>query len=58
VRFYFRFSQPEKDGQKARAEYLADYNAIKRQLRQLAPVNEDVLEKLASFLKDITRAWD
>jgi hypothetical protein len=47
-----------KWGHKTRAEYLADYNAIKRQLQQLTPINEDVLEKLASFLENITTAWD
>ena len=47
-----------KWGHKTRSEYLADYNAIKRQLQQLTPINKDVLEKLAGFLKDITKAWD
>ncbi len=39
------------------SEYLADYNAIKRQLQQLIPINKDVLGKLTGFLKDITKAW-
>ena len=45
-------------GRKTRAEYLADSNAIKRQLQKFEPSNKDTLERLASFLKDITRAWD
>ena len=45
-------------GRKTRAEYLADSNAIRRQLQKFKPNSKDTLERLASFLKDITRAWD
>jgi hypothetical protein len=45
-------------GHKKRSEYLADYNAIKRELQQLTPIGEKVLGKLASFIKNVTNAWD
>lgn len=53
-----RLEELYKWGHKTRSEYLADHNAIKRQLRQFTPTNVDVLQKLASFLRDITKAWD
>ncbi|MFC2006042.1 recombinase family protein [Chloroflexota bacterium] len=45
-------------GRKTRSEYLADSNAIKRQLQRFKPTDVNILQKLASFLKDITQAWD
>ena len=48
-------------GHKTKAEYLADYAAIKRDLQQLPsalPADRQILEKLALFLKDITVAWE
>ena len=48
-----RLEELYKWGHKTRAEYLADYNAIKRQTQQFTPTNVDILQKLASFLKYI-----
>ena len=47
-------------GHKTKEEYLSDYATIKRELQQLVPVasRADALEKLASFLKDVTLAWE
>ena len=47
-------------GHKSREEYLADYNAIQRELEALPAANldGDELERLASFLGDITLAWE
>ena len=47
-----------KLGHKTRSEYLSDYNAIKRRLQQIAPLNIDILKKLGDFLKNIAVAWD
>ncbi len=47
-------------GHKTKEEYLADYAAIQTELQQLIPVKDKgkELERLASFLKDITLAWE
>jgi site-specific DNA recombinase len=47
-------------GHKSRQEYLADYTAIQRKLEALPEPSTDgeELEKLASFLEDITLAWE
>lgn len=47
-------------GHKSRQEYLADYAAIQRELEALpdATADSEELEKLASFLEDITLAWE
>ncbi|MDM7999668.1 MAG: recombinase family protein [Dehalococcoidia bacterium] len=47
-------------GHKTKAEYQADYAAIKRELQQLPqePNNAQVLERLALFLRDIVVAWE
>jgi hypothetical protein len=48
-------------GHKTKEEYLADYAEIQREMQQLPPIEPDkrgMLEKLASFLKDITVAWE
>ena len=46
-------------GHKTKEEYLADYTAMRNELRKVIPTKPkvDVLEKLAAFLKDITLAW-
>jgi site-specific DNA recombinase len=47
-------------GHKSKQEYLADYTAITRKLEALpeSVVDEEELEKLASFLEDISLAWE
>ncbi|GAI37142.1 unnamed protein product, partial [marine sediment metagenome] len=47
-------------GHKTKEEYLADHAAIQRELQELIPVKDKgkELERLASFLKDITLAWE
>lgn len=48
-------------GHKTKADNLADYAAIKRELVQLpdpCTVDSKVLDRLAMFLKDITVAWE
>jgi site-specific DNA recombinase len=49
-----------KWGHITQKEYLADYAEIQSELKELTPVTDEekVLERLASFLKDITTAWD
>jgi hypothetical protein len=46
-------------GHKSRQEYLADYASIHHKLQELTPtdVRPEVLERLASFLKDVAAAW-
>jgi hypothetical protein len=47
-------------GHKSREEYLADYTAIQHKLQELTPadVRSQALDRLASFLRDITAAWE
>ena len=47
-------------GHKTKEEYFADCVAIRRELRQLQPIQPQshALEKLADFLKNIVLAWD
>ncbi len=47
-------------GHKSREEYLADYEEVQRELRQLAPVEDKShqLERLAQFLSNVAAAWD
>ncbi len=47
-------------GHKSKEEYLKEYREIKTQLDQLQPLQSknDALDKLASFLNDISRAWE
>ena len=47
-------------GHKSREEYLVDYEAIQRDLRQLSPLEDRTkeLEKLAQFLANVANAWD
>ena len=47
-------------GHKTKDEYLSDYAQIQKELKTLKPVNNDgdIQEKLASFLKNITLAWE
>jgi len=52
-----RLKDQYKWGHKTRYEYLAEYNAIKRELRRFSPILDNMLNSLAFFLKDITQAW-
>ncbi|MEE9528521.1 MAG: recombinase family protein [Dehalococcoidia bacterium] len=52
-----RLKDQYKWGHKSRYEYLGEYNAIKRELRRFSPIPDNMLNSLASFLKDITQAW-
>jgi hypothetical protein len=48
-------------GHKTKEQYLADYVDIQRELQQLPPDQPhegEVLEKIASFLKDVSVAWE
>jgi hypothetical protein len=47
-------------GHKPREEYLADYDAIQRELRTLTPVEDrsKELDKFAKFLASVVDAWD
>jgi hypothetical protein len=47
-------------GHKSKDEYLADYDAIQKQLRLLFPleVRDSSLGKLAQFLASVVGAWD
>lgn len=47
-------------GHKSRKEYLADYASIRHKLQELTPTDArpQVLERLASFLKDVAAAWE
>lgn len=47
-------------GHKNKEKYLTDYSAIQSELKQLSPEKpaEDILNRLAQFLTNITVAWD
>jgi site-specific DNA recombinase len=47
-------------GHKTKEEYRKDYGAIRRELQQLAPMENktETLEKLATYIKNIALAWE